>query len=200
MVTHQEGEALGLGGLGVGGAVELRGVGGVVEPDVGRGDEAHEAQGAKAVAQVGLTVPDEGATHPAKGLGDGMPDATKDADQANPDVAANDVFHRVDPDDPALTTKGGAGQVTEDHAGIQGGVGDDSHIATARGPGVVDTAKEHGLEHQKQRTHTQQDQVVANDVGHLVLVAPILGEERGVVLQDFRAAQGVVQTAQAEHG
>ena len=78
MVTHQEGETLSLGCLRVGRAPELRGIGGVVEPDVGRCDEAHEAQGTQAVAQVGLTIPDEGTTHPAERLGDGVPNATED--------------------------------------------------------------------------------------------------------------------------
>ena len=129
-----------------------------------------------------------------------MPDAPKDADQANPDVAANDVFHRVDPDDPALATKGGAGEITEDHTGAQGGVGDQAHVATARSPGVVDTAEEHGFEDQQQGADAKQDQVITNDVGHLVFVAPVLGEERGVVLQDFWAAQGVIKAAQTKHG
>ena len=192
LVTHQEGEALGLGGFGVCGAVKLRGIGGVVEPDVSRGDEAHKAQGAEAVAQVGLTIPDEGATHPAEGLGDCVPDAAEDADQADPDVAADDVFHRVDPDDPALATEGCAGEIAEDHAGAEGWVGDDAHIATTRGPGVINTAEEHGLEDQQQGADAEKNQVVTNDVGHLILVAPILGEERGVVLQHFRTTQGVI--------
>ena len=200
LVTHQEGEALGLGGLGVGGAVELGGVGGVVEPDVARGNEAHEAQGAQAVAQVGLTVPDEGATHPAEGLGDHVPDATEDADQAKPDVATDDVLHRVHTDDPALTAEGGAGQIAKHHAGAEGWVGDEAHVAATWGPGVIDTSEEHGLEDQQQGTHAKKDQVIANDVGHLVFITPILREESGIVLQNLRTTQGVIETAQAENG
>ena len=194
LVAHQKGEALGLGGLGVGGAVELRGVSGVVEPNVSRGDEAHEAQGAKAVAQVSLTIQDEGTAHPAKGLGDHVPNAAKYADQANPDVAADDVFHRVDADDPAFATKGGSGEITKDHPWAKGGIGDQTHVATTGGPGVVDATEEHGLEDQQQGTNTKQDQVITNDVGHLVLIAPILGEEGGILFKDLRTTQGVIET------
>ena len=178
LVTHQEGEALGLGRLGVGGAVELRGIGGVVEPDVGRSDEAHEAERPKAVAQIGLTIPDKGTTHPAKGLGDRMPNATKDADQANPDMTTDDVLHGVNTDDPALATKWCTAQIAKDHTRAEGWVGDDPHIAATRSPGVVYATKEHGLEDQQQGANAKQNQVITNDVGHLILIAPILGEER----------------------
>ena len=100
---------MGLGGFGIGGAVKLRGIGGVVEPDVCRSDEAHEAQGAKAVAQIGLSVPNKGTAHPAERLGYHMPYPTEDADQADPNMTANDVFHGVNTDNPTLAAKGGTG-------------------------------------------------------------------------------------------
>ena len=129
-----------------------------------------------------------------------MPDATEDAGQAEPDVATDDVLHRVHTDDPALTAEGGTGEITEDHTGIEGRIGDQTNVAATGCPSVVDTAEEHRLEDQQQAAHTKKNQVVADDVGHLVLIAPILREEGGIVLQNFGATQGVIQAAEAEHG
>merc|ERR1712010_105954 len=173
------------------GTPEFRGVCGVVEPDVSRGNETHEAQSAKAVAQVGLTVPDESASHPAKRLGDGVPDATENESQTQPDVATDDVLHGVHTDDPALATEWGAEQVAKDHTRVECRVCDQAYIATTRGPGVVNATEEHDLEDQKQAADTKEDEVITDDVGHLVLVTPVLGEERGVVLQNLRATKGV---------
>ena len=41
--------------------------------------------------------------------------------------------------------------------------------------------------------------MITDDVGHLVLIAPILGEEGGIVFQDFWTTQGVIKTAQAKN-
>ena len=200
MVTDQEGETLGLGGLGVGWAVELGGIGGVVEPDVGRSHKAHQAQGSEAIAQIGLAIPDEGAPNPTEGLSDDVPDATENTNQADPDVTTNDVLHGVHTDNPAFTTKRGAQQITEDHARAKGWIADQANVSTPRSPGVINTAEEHCLEDQQQGTNTKKDEVITDDVGHLVLIAPILGEEGGIVFQDFWATQGVIKTAQAKNG
>ena len=200
LVPHQEGEGLGLGGLSIGGTPEFGRISGVVEPDERGGDEAHQAQGAQAVAQVGFTVPDEGPAHPAKGLGEHMPDAAKDAGDPQPDVATDNVFHIVHPDNPALAPPGGTAQVAEDDRRIQGWIGDHAHVSTARSPGVVHTTKEHGLEDQQEAAHPQENQVIANDVGHLILVAPVLGKEDRIVLQNVRTAQGMVEAADAQDG
>ncbi len=42
--------------------------------------------------------------------------------------------------------------------------------------------------------------MITNDVGHLVFVAPILGEESGVVLQNLWTTKSVIQAAESEHG
>ena len=115
-------------------------------------------------------------------------------------MTTNDVFHRVHSDDPTFATKGGAEEITEDHTGVEGGVRDQTNVATAGGPGVVDAAEEHGLKDQQQAADAKKNQVITNDVGHLIFVAPVLGEEGGIVLQNLRTTQGVVQTTQAKNG
>ena len=115
-------------------------------------------------------------------------------------MTTNDVFHGVHTDDPAFATKGSAEQITEDHTRIEGGVRDQTNITAAGGPGVVDAAEEHGLKDQQQAADTKKNQVITNDVGHLIFVAPVLGEEGGVVLQNLRTTQSVVQTTQAKNG
>lgn len=199
LVSHQEGETLSLRGLSVGWTPELGGVGGVVEPDEGRGDEAHEAQSTQAVTQVGLTIPDEGTTNPTEWLGGHMPDTAEDADQSKPDVATNDVLHGVHTNDPTFPAEGGTGEIAEDHTGIERRIGDQTHITTTWSPGVINAAEEHGLEDQQQATDTKKNQVITNDVGHLILVTPVLGEERGVVLEDFRSTQGVIKASQTKN-
>ena len=41
--------------------------------------------------------------------------------------------------------------------------------------------------------------MITNDVGHLILVTPVLREEGGIVLQDLRTTQGMIKAAEAEH-
>jgi hypothetical protein len=41
--------------------------------------------------------------------------------------------------------------------------------------------------------------VEADDVGHLVLIFPVVAEEGRIFFQDFRTTNGVIDTAEAEH-
>src|SRR4028119_1390340 len=199
LVADQEGQSLRLRSFRARRAVEFAGVSSVVEPDKAASDESHQGQSAQAVRQVSFARPDYGATSPAERLGQNVPSTASDTNQAKPDVTADDVFHVVDADNPAFATKRRANQVAKNHSRVQSGVSNDPHVAAAWSPSVIDTAEEHGFSYQQQSATSQQNQVVADDVGHLVLIFPVVAEERRVFFENFRAANGVINAAQTEN-